>query len=96
MGNFDAIFNCLLSMSNSQIDEKAKRRIEKLLGRSNEDIKDELLGLIDDMVFFSLASNIVIISLDYVWKSCGGTKEELRTRSVADTPENREKYKWER
>lgn len=92
----DKMFDILCQMSDRQVDPKAKERIKALMGRPNEEIKDELLGLIDDIVYCSWTSSFEIKVLETIWMGCGGTKEELHNRSVADTPENRAKYKWQR
>lgn len=92
----EEIFQTILSMSDQRVDPRLKRRLSALLGRPASDVKDELLGLIDDTVMYGWAASLVIRAMDMAWRMCGGTSEELQGRSTADTPENRARYKWER
>ena len=92
----DEMFNILCEMSDRQVDRKVKDRLKAFLGRPNEEIKDELLGLVDDIVFYSWTSDFEIKVLEQIWCGCGGSMQELHSRKVEDTPENRAKYKWQR
>lgn len=92
----DAAFNLLIAMSDRQVDPIVKRRLTAMLGRPNAEIKNRLLGLMDDVAFGELTSNFELRVLDFIWRNaCGGTHTELTTRDVSDTPENREGYGWE-
>lgn len=96
-GYRDKLFEILCGLSDRQFDDRAKERLRAMIGRPNEDIKDELLGLIDDIVLYAWSSDFEINALDFIWKKIGGTDEELRNPvRTRDTPENRSKYKWRR
>ncbi len=94
----DEIFGVLREMSDRQVDPAVKKRLLTLIGRPNEDIKDELLGLIDDIAYFSWTSDFEIGVMHTIWCNIGGSELELqeRNRNLQDTPENKAKYKWER
>ena len=76
----DEMFNMICQMSDQQVDENVKRRLQKLIGRPNTDIKDELLGLIDDIAFYAWTSNFEIQALHVIWLNIGGSEEELSKR----------------
>lgn len=53
----DEIFGTLCELSDRQCDPHVKDRLKTFIGRSNDDVKDELLGLIDDCVYAAWTSN---------------------------------------
>ena len=100
----DEIFGMICEMSHQQVEPVVKTRLKAMAGKSNEDIKDELLGLIDDIVFCSWTSGFEIKILDHVWHSIGGSQEELdsRNRTLSEDMKDKdkkkalqEKYKWQ-
>lgn len=96
----DEAFGQLLSMSDRGVDEKAKIRIRTFLGRPNAEIKDELLGLIDDCVHAAWTSDFEIWAMNTIWENIGGSKEELQDRNrQLDDPSGKEKlrsrFKWQ-
>jgi hypothetical protein len=92
----DDMLNVMCEMSDRQVDPKAKERMKLMLGRSNADIKDELLGLLDDIAFYAWTSDFEIRVLERIWFGCGGTQEEIQARDTSMTAENKAKYKWHR
>ena len=80
----DKILNTLCCMSDRQVDDKIKPKIRALIGRSNEDIKDDLLSIIDECVYGALTSDFEIRVLNIIWQQCGGTDEELKNRKSPD------------
>jgi hypothetical protein len=97
----DKIFGILCSISDQQFDASAKRRLAAMIGRPNEDIKDELLGLVDDCVYYAWSGGFEIATLRFLWEDIGGSPEELAARNAAlKEPARREelknKYKWQR
>jgi hypothetical protein len=86
-------------MSDRQVDPAVKTRLATLRGRANADIKDELLGLIDDIVYCSWTSDFEIMVLETIWFGVGGSKEELSERNAQmNDPATRkalkERFKW--
>lgn len=77
----DEIFKMLCQLSDRQFDSSLKPRVLALVGRPNEDIKDELLQIIDDCINGALCSDFEIKVLNVVWLCCGGTDEELLNRN---------------
>lgn len=92
----DKMFDLIAGMSDRQVDPQAKTRLKALMGRPNEEIKWELLGLIDDIAFYAWTSGFEIRVLHTIWLNVGGTEEELKNRDVSMTEENKAKYKWQR
>lgn len=94
----DKTFELMLNISDAGFDALAKQRLKTFMGRPNEEIKDELLGLIDDIVYYAWSSSFELMVLDQVWKEIGGSQKELeeRNKTNLDTPENKLKYKWMR
>lgn len=92
----DETFRTLCKISDQNCDQHVKRRLTAMIGRSHTDIKDELLGLLDDAACYAWTSDFEMMVMDAVWRSIGGTEAELNSRNTEDTPENRAKYKWER
>lgn len=97
----DDLFFTICQMSHNSVDPQVKKRIEEMVGRSNEDVKDELLGLIDDIAYYALTTGVVQTSLDIIWKQIGGSDQELAERNaLLDDESNVEllkpKYKWRR
>ena len=97
----DKMIGILCSISDQQFDAAAKKRLSAMIGRPNEDIKDELLGLIDDCVYYSWSGGFEITTLRIIWEEIGGSPEELQARNRAlNDPNKREelktKYKWQR
>ncbi len=92
----DEMFGILCEMSDRQVDPKAKQRLRAFVGRTNEEIKDELLGLIDDIVHASWTSGFEIRCLHAMWCSIGGSDKELKERNanLVINEETRAKYKW--
>lgn len=78
----DEIFDILCQMSDRQVDRNVKDRLKKFIGRPDAEIKNELLALIDDIVYFSWTSNQEIKALEQIWFECGGSKEELKNRKL--------------
>jgi hypothetical protein len=90
----DEIFDIICRLSEQVLDPVVIPRLQALKNRSSEDIKDELLGIIDDIVFCAWSSDFIISVLHKVWISSGGKEEELTNRNTSPTPENKAKYKW--
>lgn len=96
----DNTFDIICKISDQNVDPIIKNRLHAMVGRPNEDIKDELLGLIDDIVFSSLTSDFVIQCLSTVWESIGGSKKELaeRNQQLQDSEKKEEfqkRFKWQ-
>lgn len=92
----DEAFDLIAGMSDRQVDPQVKTRLKAMMGQPNEEIKDELLGLIDDIAFYAWTSDFEIRVLHTIWLNVGGTEEELRNRDVSMTEDNKAKYKWAR
>ena len=95
----DEMFDMISGMSDRQVDPAVKTRLATLRGRANADIKDELLGLIDDIVYCSWTSDFEIMVLETIWFGVGGSKEELSERNAQmNDPATRkalkERFKW--
>lgn len=92
----DEMFGMICKMSDMQVDEAVKVRLRHFMGKPHDEIKDWLLGLIEDCRFASLTSSFEMQVLDTVWRCVGGTEEELENRriSVPPTPEEKAKYQW--
>lgn len=88
----DEMFNILSGMSDRQVDPAAKARLKTLIGRPNAEIKDELLGLIDDIVYCAWTSDFEIRVLETIWFNIGGSPEELAQRN-AQLDEKKEEFK---
>ena len=93
----DELLATLCKLSDQQFDDSLKPRLRAIMGRPNAEIKDELLGIIDDCTYCSLCSAFEIKALHYIWIGCGGTEQELaeRNRSLVATAEQQKKYKWQ-
>lgn len=94
----DEMFATIMEMSDRQVDPIVKNRLKSFLNRSNEDIKDELLGLIDDIVCCSWTSDFEISILNIIWMNIGGSKTELLKRNKQlplKMKEWQDKYKWQ-
>lgn len=99
----DYFFRVLCELPDEQVHPKAKRRIESLIGRSDAEIKDELLGIVHDCICCGLASESETKTLAAIWEKIGGTAEELREinlRLENATAEEKaaidQKLKWQR
>ena len=96
----DEMFDMLCSMSDRQVDPQVKARLKTLKGRPNEEIKDELLGLIDDIVYCAWTSDFEIKVLNAMWEQIGGSKEQLAERNAqlndpAKKEEFKARFKWQ-
>lgn len=93
----DDIFTCLCEMSDRRVADVLKPRIAALIGRTDADIKDEFLGIIDDAVYCALLPDIYIQYFEKMWMSFGGTKEELIERGAnwENNTDFKNKYKWQ-
>lgn len=91
----DKVFETICAISDRNVDPAVKVRLREFIGRENADIKDELLGLIDDIVFCAWTSDFELNVLHVVWLQIGGSEQELLDRKPVDTPENQAKYKWQ-
>ena len=96
----DEMIDLLCQGSDRQIDDCVKPRLQALKGRANEDVKDELLGIIDDCVYAALTSDFTITAMNIMWENCGGTKQELQERNRlldddAMIEELRPRFKWQ-
>lgn len=98
----DEMFDILCRLSDRQCDPIVKKRIKTLMGRPNEEIKDELLGIIDDAVYSSLTSNFEIMAMNHIWQAIGGTAQELAARNAlldtedpSERKELQERFKWQ-
>lgn len=78
----DEMFGILCKMSDRQVDPAVKARLQGFIGRPNEEVKDELLGLIDDTVYCSWTSNFEIQVMESIWFEIGGSPEELKERNA--------------
>lgn len=90
----------LCGMSDRALDDKAKPRLKALKGRTDEDVKDELLGIIDDCVYAAWCSDFEIQVLHTLWLQAGGTEQELQERNAllrdkAKVEELRPRFKWQ-
>lgn len=84
----------------SQLDECIKPRLQALRELPFSEAKDQLLGIIDDCVYASLCSDFVILVLNIMWKTLGGTEIESLQRLILlknreNLPQLRLKYKWQ-
>ena len=77
----DRVLEIICSISVDALDNSINIRLKDLIGKSDAEIKDKLLGIIDDCAFASLATTVLITSLDHLWRSIGGTEEELVERN---------------
>src|SRR4051812_45273731 len=93
----DETFELLCQISDQQVDAAVKRRLKAFRGRPNEEVKDELLGLIDDIVYCAWTSDFELKALYVIWLEIGGSEEELaeRNRTLVHNEVNQAKYKWE-
>lgn len=96
----DIVIDQMCKLSDNALDAMIKPRLQALRGRPDIEIKDELLGIIDDCVAGSLTSDLMIYCLRKMWERCGGTKEEIIERNYLLKDENninklKLKYKWE-
>lgn len=95
----DGIFRQICQISDRQVDPQVKARLCALIGRTNEGIKDELLGLIDDIVFFAWTGDFESQVLQIVWRQIGGSDEELAARNAEiknpdKADELQRRFKW--
>ncbi len=86
--SFGDLIDVLIQAPDRQLDDKLKPRLTALKNRPLPEIKDELLGIIDDCVFGSLTSGMVIRLLHNFWIHCGGTEKELQQRALLAIIEN--------
>ena len=98
MIEFDSVIDLVCQGSDRQLDESVKPRLQALKDR--DDIKDELLGIIDDCAYAGLASDFTMQTLHVLWLQVGGSEEELRERNkLLDNPakieELRPRFKWQ-
>jgi len=96
----DEMFGILCKMSDRQVDQAVKDRLQTFIGRTNEEIKDELLGLIDDSVFCAWTSDFEIRVMERIWFEIGGSKEELAERNgqledKSKLEEFKARFKWQ-
>ena len=94
----EKIIEMLCISSDRALDDRIKPRLRALVGR--DDIKDELMGIIDDCVFAGLTSDLVISILHRLWQDEGGTIEELKKRNDLLregelSEEMKKKFKWQ-
>lgn len=95
----DEMFNILCQLSDRQCDPHVKARLKTFIGRPNEEIKDELLGLIDDSVYCAWTSDFEIKVMDTIWMGIGGSDQELKERNAklndpAMKEEFKQRFKW--
>ena len=62
----DQLFNLICGGNDREVDPQVKDRLREFLGKANDEVKDPLLGLIDDCVFCSLTSDAVICCLNFI------------------------------
>lgn len=79
----DELIDLLCTGSDRQIDPCIFPRLQALKGKPDGDIKDELLAILDDCAYGSLASDFVMHVLHVMWLNAGGTEGELRARRHA-------------
>lgn len=98
----DKVFGIFCKLSDQQCDPVVKGRLQKMVGRPNVEIKDELLGIIDDAVYSSLTSGFEIAALRYIWDTIGGSAQELaernqmlNTKDPAEQKELQRRFKWQ-
>lgn len=72
----DELFLILTQLSDAQFDPAPKAHLKTLMGRPNEEIRKELLFLLDDCVYGSLCSSFEIAALDAIYHSIGGSEQE--------------------
>jgi hypothetical protein len=90
----DEMFNILCQMSDRQVDQQVKDRLKTFMGRPNAEIKDELLGLIDDSVYCAWTSDFEIRVMDTIWMGIGGSDQELKERNAKlNDPSMKEEFK---
>lgn len=99
----DEMIGILCELSDKQFEPCAKERLKAIVGRTDNEAKDELLGLIDDCVFCAWCSNFEIKIMNILWEMSGGTPEELAERnrllqeaSVPVLKEFEQRFKWKR
>lgn len=90
----------LCTGSDRMLDDCVKPRLQALKGRPLEDVKDELLGIIDDCVYAALTSDFVVQVLHILWLNCGGSEQELQERNAllrddSKIEELRPRFKWQ-
>ena len=90
----DEMFNILCQMSDRQVDKQVKCRLNTFMGRPNAEIKDELLGLIDDSVYCAWTSDFEIAVMNIIWMEIGGSEQELKERNFEmNNPKMKEEFK---
>ena len=73
----DEMFEIMIQMSDRQVDPQVKTRLKTFIGKPNEEVKDQLIDLINDVVHYALTSDFEIKVMDIIWKEIGGTQEDL-------------------
>lgn len=89
----DHMFDLICQMSDRQVDPYVKRRLPPLKSKPNEEIKDELLGIIDAIIYCAFTSSFELTMLQIIWKDIGGTNQELEDRTKLPYEEVKKKYK---
>ncbi len=93
----DEMIDALCQASDEQLDASVNPRLQSLKARANDDMKDELLGIIDDCCYASLTSDFTISLMRIIWMNCGGTEQELQERNLNSEmiEELRPRFKWQ-
>ena len=78
----DKMISILCSMSDRQVEPCVKPRLQAIKGRSNAEVLDEFLGIIDDCVFYAWTSDFEIQTMHWIWKEMGGSEEKLAARNA--------------
>jgi|SaaInlV_100m_DNA_2_1039680.scaffolds.fasta_scaffold13663_3 hypothetical protein len=59
----------------SLIDKCLESRFQDLIGKSDKEVLEPLLMILDDMVYCSLAADLVVTIIDTLYRDAGGCDE---------------------